>query len=184
MSASAASRCWSPRACNRRLERGRRRRPARSTWQPAGLASCPACCRRYLSSGSMPLAKLSRSCWSDRGSMRSGAQRAALAPSACGGVHGSFEPTFGSRGLRSASANAWLSAALRRIVWVSSMTRTAASCTLAITKSVSVRPCSSAARWNRAFWSRETRALVARLAPWLWLFLTCRAYLELRPEPG
>jgi hypothetical protein len=38
------------------------------------------------------------------------------------------------------------------------MTRTAASCTLAITKSVSVRPCNSAARWNSAFWSRETLA--------------------------
>ena len=48
-------------------------------------------------------------------------------------------------------------AALSPIVWVYSMTRTAAPCTLAITKSVSVRPCSSA-RWNSAFWSRETRA--------------------------
>ena len=29
---------------------------------PPRLASCPACCRRYLSSGSTPLAKLSLSC--------------------------------------------------------------------------------------------------------------------------
>ena len=64
---------------------------------------------------------------------------------------------FGCLGLRSASAKARLAAALSPIVWVYSMTRTAAPCTLAITKSVSVRPCSSA-RWNSAFWSRETRA--------------------------
>ncbi len=91
----------------------------------------------------------------------------------------------GSRGLRSASAKARLSAALSRIVWVSSMTRMAASCTLAITKSVSVRPCNSAARWNSAFWSRrEPAPPAARSRAVVLAFPTCRAYLELHPQRG
>src|SRR5687767_9952093 len=41
---------------------------------------------------------------------------------------------------------------------IPSIVRTAASWTLAITKSVNVRPCSSAARTKRSFWSADTRA--------------------------
>lgn len=73
-------------------------------------------------------------------------------------LHGCAKLGGGRCGLSIASASARLSAALSRIISISSTVRTAASCALAITKSVSVRPWSSAARLTNAFCSLEIRA--------------------------
>lgn len=138
--------------------------------------SCPACRRRCVSSGSTPLAKLCRSCRSDRGSMLSaGAAAPTQAPVSlryrCAAA---LSRALGCRGLSSASANARLSLALSRIVCVSSITRTAASCTLAITKSVSVRPCNSAVPGTAPSDRARSALPAARLALPRWFSETCR----------